>query len=161
MRPWMVVGKLKVFILEIEEIFDFRVQVHLWQRTRLTGELQFRLINMVEIKMGITGRVDEVPCFQASYLCHHQQQQSIGSNVEGHSQESVGTALIKLQAQASIGNIKLKQAMTGGNAIWSTSAGFHAVTIILLEFGLFLMVSMTFLIWSMAPPFPSGQARHW
>jgi hypothetical protein len=41
------------------------------------------------------------------------------------------------------------------------SAGFQAETMWRRESGFFLMPSMSCVIWSISPPLPSGQCRHW
>ena len=48
----------------------------------------------------------------------------------------------------------------GGSAIWSTSAGFQAVTIRRRDSGLRRIISITLAIWSIALPSGAGQERH-
>ena len=57
--------------------------------------------------------MDEIARFQPGYLCHHLQQQGIGSDVERHSQETVRTALVHLQAQSSVSYIELEKHVAG------------------------------------------------
>ena len=70
-----------------------------------------RLHMMVGINMDIAKRMHEVARLQAAHLGHHHRQQGIGSNVERHAQEYVGTPLIQLAGEATIGHIELKERM--------------------------------------------------
>ena len=54
MRMRVVTFQLEIFVLEAEEIFYFRIQVHDGQITRLTRELQIYLLEVVRINMCIT-----------------------------------------------------------------------------------------------------------
>ena len=94
MRPWVVAFELEVFVFEAEEVFHIRVQLHLGQRSRSAGQLQPCLFDVVEIEVGVAGGMDEVARLESCHLCHHEQQQGIRGDVERHSEESVGAALV-------------------------------------------------------------------
>ena len=68
---------------------------------------------MIEIEMGVAGCVDEFARLQSCHLSHHLQQQSVRSDVEWHAEEGVGRALVELQRQAAVGNVKLEEAVAG------------------------------------------------
>ena len=85
----IVVDQFKVLVLEIEEALDIGIEFHLRQGTGLTGQLELRLFDVVQIEMGITRGVDEVACLKACDLCHHLQQKGVGGDVEGYTQERV------------------------------------------------------------------------
>ena len=68
---WIVSYQLKVFELEVEQVLNIRVNQHLGQRTRLAGELQLSLLNVIQIQVGIACGMDKVASLEASNLCHH------------------------------------------------------------------------------------------
>ena len=96
MRMGIVADELEVLVLEVEERLDVGVEFHLGQGAWLSGELELRLFNMVQVEMGVTRGVDEVTGFIACHLRHHLQQQGIGGNIERHTEEGVGRALVEL-----------------------------------------------------------------
>ena len=93
---WIVVGQRKVLVLEVEDALHIRIDVHLGQWARLTGELKFSLLDVVKVEMRVTCCIDEIAWLQVAYLCHHHGQQCIGGNVERNTEEGVCTALIEL-----------------------------------------------------------------
>ena len=95
-RVWVVIFELEVFKLEREEIFHLRIDAHLGKCTRGAGELQLRLFQMIEIKMGVASGVDEFSGLEVAHLCHHHGEKCIGRNVERNAQEGVRAALIEL-----------------------------------------------------------------
>src|SRR4029078_10790793 len=68
---------------------------------------------MVVVDMNITKGMDELTRFEVAKLGHHQGEQGIGGNVKWYTEEYVGTALVELAAEFSIGHVKLEQGMTG------------------------------------------------
>ena len=109
----VVVLELEILVSETENILDIRIKHHLRQSPWSSSQLQTCLFQMIEIEMRIACRMDEFSRFQTTHLCHHQQQQGIGCNVEGDTKEGVCAALVELQRQAAVGHIKLKEAMSG------------------------------------------------
>ena len=97
MWPWVIALQLKVLELEIKNILDIRIDLHRRQWARLTGELQLRLLDMVQVEMRVTSGMDEVTCLQSCHLCHHLQQQGIRCDVEGNTQEGVCRPLVELE----------------------------------------------------------------
>ena len=55
--------------------------------------------------------MDKLARLQARDLCHHLQKKGIRGNVERHSEKGVCTALVELEAQLTIGHIKLEKAV--------------------------------------------------
>ena len=111
---WVIVRELEVFILETEDILHLRVDFHLRQRTWLAGELQLHLFQMILVDMHIPERMHELTGFQSSDLSHHHEQQGIRCDVEGYTEEGVGTALVELQAEFAVGHIELEEGVAGG-----------------------------------------------
>ena len=105
--------------MEIEDTLYVGVNLHCGQWTRLTGQLQLRLFQVVQVEVCVACGVDEVAHLHIANLCHHLQQQGIRRNVERYAQERVGTALVELQRQATstIGQgsgIELENGVAGG-----------------------------------------------
>ena len=69
--------------------------------------------------MGVAKGVHKVAGRQATNLGHHQGEQRIGGDVEGHPEKEVGAALVKLAGKPPIGHVELKQGMAGrqGHAV--------------------------------------------
>ncbi len=107
----VVVHQFKILELEVADVFHRRVQFHLRQRTRLARELQFRLLDVVRVKMQVAERVDEFARLQTADLRDHQREQRVAGDVERHAEKNIRAALIHLAAQFSVAHIKLKQRM--------------------------------------------------
>ena len=114
MRPGVVALELEVFVSEAEDILYVGIDDHSWKLLRLTGELQTGLLQMVEVEMGVAGRVDEFTRLEPGDLRHHLQKESVGGDVEGHAKEGIGTALIELERQPSVGHVELEERVAGG-----------------------------------------------
>src|ERR1041384_7448899 len=69
---------------------------------------------MVGVKMQVAESVDKCARLQAADLGDHEREQGIGSDVERHAQEQVGTALVKLAAQLSFLHEELEQSVARG-----------------------------------------------
>ena len=61
----LVAGQGKIVIDEIEDRPDFGIERHGRQCLRTPRQLQPRLVQMVEIEMGVAQRMDELARFQA------------------------------------------------------------------------------------------------
>ena len=114
MWMWVIINQFEVFVLEIEDALHVGVDLHLWQFTRFTCQLQLCLLEVVEIEVSVACRIDEIAWLQVAHLCHHHGQQGIRGNVERHTQERVRTSLIQLATQFAVSHIKLEQDVAGG-----------------------------------------------
>ena len=56
--------------------------------------------------------MNEITGLQSRDLSDHHGQQSIGRDIERHTQKDIATALVKLTRQFAVGHIELEQAMT-------------------------------------------------
>ena len=92
----IIIYEFEILVLEIEDALHIRIYLHLRELARLAGELQGHLLEVICINMGITGSVNEFSRLQTAYLCDHHGQESIGSDIERHTEEHIRTALIKL-----------------------------------------------------------------
>ena len=102
MWVWVVAFKQEVLVVEVEDALHVGIDFHRGQGTRLTGQLEFGLLDVIQIKMRVTRRVDEVTGTETRHLCHHLEQQRIRGNVERYAQEGVCRALVELQREASL-----------------------------------------------------------
>ena len=80
---------------------------------RLAGQLQPRLLEVVGVEVRVAEGVHEVAGPVAADLRHHQGQQRVGGDVEGHAEEDVGAALVELAGQLAVGDVELEQAVAG------------------------------------------------
>ena len=106
---WVVISQFEVLILEVEDALHVGVDFHLRQMARLASQLQLRLLNVVEVEVGVASRIDKIAQLEVAHLCHHHRQQGIRSDVERHAKEGVGAALVELATQFAIRHIELEE----------------------------------------------------
>lgn len=107
----VVVFQGKVLKPEFEDVLYLRIEYHARKGTGRSRKLKPRLLQMVEIQMGIAGGMDEFPRLQLAYLRHHHQQQGVGCDVERDTQERIGGALVELQRQPPVSDVELEEAV--------------------------------------------------
>jgi hypothetical protein len=100
--------KREVLILESKKVFNVRIQLHHRQGAWLTGELQFRLIEMIFIEVQIPKGMDKVAGLKAADLCDHEGEKRVTGDVKGNPKKEVGTTLVELAAEFSVCDKKLK-----------------------------------------------------
>ena len=106
---WVVAFEREILELEVVDVFHRRIEFHLRQRTRFARELQFRLFEMIRVKVQVAERVNEIARFQIANLRDHPREQRVAGDVEGHAEKQIRTALVKLAAQFTVLHKKLKQ----------------------------------------------------
>src|SRR6476659_8455366 len=109
MRVRVVAFEYEVFIAEREDVLHVRIDLHCRQRPRRARQLQPRLIEMVRIKVSVAQTMNEVAGLEVGHLRHHQRQQRVGRDVEGHAEKHVRRTLIELARQFAVRNIELKK----------------------------------------------------
>ena len=57
---WVVTNELEVLVVEVEDALDVRINLHRRQGARGTRELQLGLFDVVQVKVCITCRVNEI-----------------------------------------------------------------------------------------------------
>src|SRR4051794_17374103 len=102
MRVRLVILEREIVIGKAEDVANLRIQPHDRKRIRAARELLTRLIEMVQMKMGIAEGMDEFARLQAGDLRHHHCQQRIGGDVERHAQKYIGGALVELTRKLSV-----------------------------------------------------------
>ena len=105
----VVVLETEVFVAEIEERLDRRIEGHAWSFSGFSLELRTRLFQMVDVKVGVSEDMNKVPRLQVACLGHHHRQQGIGSDIKRDAQEIVGTALVELTRQPVFRDVELKE----------------------------------------------------
>ena len=66
---------------------------------------------MISVDMYVTKAMDEIAHLKPCDLRDHVEEESIRSNVEWDPKEDVSTTLIELEAQASVGDVELHEAV--------------------------------------------------
>src|SRR6478672_4013969 len=92
---------LHVDVLELEgvDLTDRRVEPQLGLRPRVAGQLEPRLVEVVEVEVGVAQGVHEVADVEVGDLGDHVREQGVRRDVERHTEEHVGGALVELAAQ--------------------------------------------------------------
>ena len=70
-RVRLVILQFEILILEVENIADSGIEDHAGQRKRRARKLFLRLLQMIQVKMGVAQRVDEFAGLQAGDLRQH------------------------------------------------------------------------------------------
>ena len=95
-RVRVVVLQFEIFKAEIKQVSHFVVELHLRQGSRLAGELEAGLLEVVAVEVGIAEGVDEFAGREVAHLRHHHGEQGVAGDVEGYAEEDVGAALVEL-----------------------------------------------------------------
>src|SRR6267142_2642416 len=101
--------KGEVLVAECEEVPYGAVQAHAREWLGGAAELLARLLEMVQVQVGIAEGEDELAGLEAGDLRHHQRQQRVGGDVEGHAEEYVGAALVHLAGELALGDVELEE----------------------------------------------------
>src|SRR5436190_12532496 len=88
-RVCVVPHQLEVLELELVQR-PSRSDPHLGQCARRAGQLQPRLVEMVEVEVSVAEGVDELPGLQVAYLRHHRRQERVRRDVERDPEKDVG-----------------------------------------------------------------------
>src|ERR1700757_5538582 len=79
---------------------------------RVTTELLGDLLDVVVVDVAVTAGPDELTDRQTGLRGHHVGEQRIAGDVERHTEEQVGAALVELTAEPAVSHVKLEQDMT-------------------------------------------------
>ena len=79
---------------------------------------------MIAVEMQVAEGVDEFADLQIALVRDEMGQQGIAGDIEGHTEEEIGAALIELTGEPPIGDIELKETMTRGKR---HSPGLHVL----------------------------------
>ena len=104
------------FVLEIKEGLDFRVEPHPGEGTGLAGKLRGNLLEVVPVDVRVARGMDELARLQPADLCDHHREERVGRDVERYAQKDVGTTLIELAGELSVGDVELEQTVAGGQS---------------------------------------------
>src|SRR5690606_5832925 len=103
----------KILKIKTEDILNVGVKLHNGQSAWSARKLFIYLFKMVVVDVYIAKCVYILSDLQAANLRHHHLQQSIAGDIEGNAQKHIGTALVKLKRQLTVGHIELKQGVAG------------------------------------------------
>ncbi len=107
MRVRIVVLEGEVLETKSVNPADLRVDSHGGQGTGFAGELQFGLLEVVRVEMHVPEGVDEVTGLVVENLGDHHGEQGVARDVEGDSEEEVGTALVELAREPRTPSLRL------------------------------------------------------
>ena len=68
---------------------------------------------MVRIDVAVAAGPDKVTDAEAGLLGHHMREQRVGRNIERHTEENIGAALVELAGQLAVSYIELKERVAG------------------------------------------------
>ena len=108
MRVGVIGLQREILVGEIENRVSGLEDLHGRQFPWFTLQLESSLLEVVGIEMRIAESMDE---FARGQTCRHRQhlcEQGIGSNIKGHSQEDVGTALVELAGESPVADVELE-----------------------------------------------------
>src|SRR5687768_325905 len=110
----VVADYLEILIVILVDRIGTALDTELGERARVARELQPRLFQMVGIKVAVAPGPDERSRLEPALLCQHVSEESVAGDVEGDAQEHVGAALIELEVELAGRNLRLEQAVAGG-----------------------------------------------
>src|SRR6478609_2920845 len=84
---------------EVVDVGDGGVEAEGGQRPGFAGQLPSGLVEVVQIEMGVAEGVDEVAHREVTDLRYQVGQQRVRGDVERHTEEDVGRALVELAGQ--------------------------------------------------------------
>lgn len=115
-RVGIVSFQTEIVVAEVRYFAHIWIDVHFRQGSWLAVQLFVHLIKVVLVDVQVAEGVNKISGFEIADLCHHLGQQRVGSDIERHAEEQVGTALVELAAQAAVLGIdeKLKKGVAGG-----------------------------------------------
>src|SRR5690606_8237751 len=103
----------KILKIKTEDILNLRIKLHNGQSAWRARKLFIYLFKMVVVDVYIAKCVYILPDLQAANLSHHHLKQCVAGDIEGNTKKHIGTALIKLQRQLTVGHIKLEKRVAG------------------------------------------------
>ena len=81
----LVIHQLEILVTEVENAVNVGIDFHLWRRQGFSGQLLVRLVQVIQVQVGIFQCVHELARRKTGDLGHHQGEQGIGGDVEGFS----------------------------------------------------------------------------
>ena len=97
MWPGFIAYQLKVLVVEVKDVLCIWINLHNWKLLGLSCHLQFCLLKMVQIQMGVTSCMNELTRLISSNLGNHLEKQGVTGNIERHSKERIGRTLVELE----------------------------------------------------------------
>mgnify|MGYP003549010522 CR=1 FL=1 len=105
-RPRVIIHELEVLELEFKKVLDFGIEFHGRELARRAGQLLAGLLEVVGVQVRIAESMDKLARLVVAYLREHKRQKRVRRDIEGHPEERVGTALVKLATEFALANKK-------------------------------------------------------
>lgn len=83
----VVVLEGEVLVFELKNIPHGWVDAHGWERSWLSGKLEFRLLQMIFVQMKVAECVNKLARHEVADLSHHHGEQGVGGDIERDTQE--------------------------------------------------------------------------
>mmetsp|Transcript_9146 Transcript_9146/g.19000 ORF Transcript_9146/g.19000 Transcript_9146/m.19000 type:complete len:214 (+) Transcript_9146:89-730(+) len=115
---WMVSNNMQVLICEIVDGFgSFRIVSNekLWEGSRRSFQLFLERLDVVQVDVGVTQRVNKITRLASRDVSHQVGKQGVAGNIERNSEAHVGRPLVHMAANlVAVGiNVELAQQMAG------------------------------------------------
>src|SRR4030065_890700 len=107
----VVVQQFKIFEVKIKGRAPLGIEAHARQWPRRARQLRARLFEVVAVEMRIAEGMNEIAGFESGHLRHHQCEQGIGGDIERHTKENVGAALVELTGEPPVRHVELEEGM--------------------------------------------------
>src|SRR5207248_4057743 len=105
----LVALEREVLVLEFQQFAARGVEAHAREGTGRTVDLLARLLEVIQVEMCVAEREDELARLKIRNLRHHQREERVRGDVEGHTEEEVGAALVHLAGEAAFGDVALEE----------------------------------------------------
>ena len=117
----LVVPEREIVVREVEDGGDVGIELHRGERIGFARDLLSRLVEVVEIKVRVAERVDEIAGQEAAGPRDHQGEKRIRCDIERDAEEDVGASLVELTRKPAVEHIELEETVAGRE--------FHAVDV--------------------------------
>src|SRR4030067_303320 len=107
----VVVQQFKIFELKIEDRAHLGIEAHARQWPRCARQLCARLFEVVAVEVCIAEGMNEIAGFESRHLSHHQCEQGRGSDIERHTKENIGAALVEVTGEPPVRHVELEEGM--------------------------------------------------
>ncbi len=95
----LIIGQLKIFIAEAEQVFSLRIDLHLRHWKWLAPQLCMHLLQVIHVDVHITEGVNEIAGLEAHDLRNHHREQCVRRDVERYAEKYIRASLIHLAAE--------------------------------------------------------------
>jgi len=105
----VVIPNFDVLETEVVNGFHRGVEFECGKLKGLPGDLQPRLLEVVEVEVAISPGPDELPRLEVADLRHHAGKQAVGGDVEWHSEKGISATLVQLAREPPVVDVELEE----------------------------------------------------